>query len=135
MREFIRHPYDIPIEYSLIGNSDTENEHLNNVSEGGLCFRANGNIDPGASILIQIPIRKPKFEAKGRVIWCSKINDHYDVGVKFDDRDTELGIRMVEQVCYIEQYRKEMLLNEGRALTGQEAAVEWIGKYAKDFPR
>ena len=42
---------------------------------------------------------------------------------------------MVEQVCHIEQYKKEVLKNEGQGLSGEEAAVEWITKYAKDFPR
>jgi hypothetical protein len=41
---------------------------------------------------------------------------------------------MVEQVCAIEQYRGEVLENEGRELTAQEAAAEWIGRYAGRFP-
>jgi hypothetical protein len=42
---------------------------------------------------------------------------------------------MVEQVCHIEQYKADVLKKEGRELTGEEAAKEWILKYAKDFPR
>ncbi len=42
---------------------------------------------------------------------------------------------MIEQVCYIEQYRKEVLKKEGRKLSGEEAAMEWVEKYAKDSPR
>ena len=41
---------------------------------------------------------------------------------------------MVEQVCPIEQYRHEMLKNEGRTLSSEEAALEWIQKYAPQFP-
>jgi hypothetical protein len=41
---------------------------------------------------------------------------------------------MVEQVCHIKQYSKEILEKEGRKLSDEEAAVEWIEKYAKDFP-
>jgi hypothetical protein len=35
---------------------------------------------------------------------------------------------------HIEHYRKEVERLEGRALTSQEAAGEWISKYAGDFP-
>ncbi len=41
---------------------------------------------------------------------------------------------MVEQVCQIENYKHEVYRAEGRALTAAEAAREWIGKYAADFP-
>ena len=135
MREYIRHPSDIPLIYTLDRGSEYEREQISNVSQGGLCFRASNNIKPGSSILIQIPIRRPIFEAKGIVVWCHKTNDHFDVGIEFSNKDTELGLRMVEQVCHIEHYRKKILENEGRSLSGQEAAVEWVEKFAKDFPR
>jgi hypothetical protein len=41
---------------------------------------------------------------------------------------------MVEQVCHIENYKKEVYQTEGRLLTAEEAAVEWIHKYASQFP-
>jgi hypothetical protein len=43
-------------------------------------------------------------------------------------------VRMVEQICHIEHYRKEVLASEGRRLTTQEAATEWISKYSSKFP-
>ncbi len=43
-------------------------------------------------------------------------------------------MRMVEQVCHIERYRADVLEREGRALTGEQAAEEWIKRYAEDFP-
>jgi hypothetical protein len=41
---------------------------------------------------------------------------------------------MVEQICCIEHYREEILLNEGRELSCEEAATEWISTYAAQFP-
>jgi hypothetical protein len=41
---------------------------------------------------------------------------------------------MVEQVCSIERYRRLMESEEGRVLTRDEAAQEWIAKYAGRFP-
>jgi len=135
MRQFIRHPSDIPIEYSFSKMVADEREYLKDISQGGLCFRASGNIVPGSAIYIKIPIHKPVFEAHGVVAWCRKANGHYDVGVEFKDVSTEFSVRMVEQVCHIEHYKKEVLAKEGRRLTGEEAAMEWIAKNAADFPR
>ncbi len=41
---------------------------------------------------------------------------------------------MVEQVCYIEDYRRFVLMHEGRELSQEDAASEWIAKYAAQFP-
>jgi len=43
-------------------------------------------------------------------------------------------LRMIEQICQIEHYRKEVKLVEGRDLSAEEAASEWISRYASDFP-
>ncbi|MEI6563742.1 MAG: PilZ domain-containing protein [bacterium] len=134
MRQFIRHPSDVPIEYRLVDVANHTQDYLRNISTGGLCFSSRVDIPVGAEILIQIPLRKPVFEVKGVVTWCQPVEDHFEVGVKFIDTRTELGMRMAEQVCYIEHYKKEIFEKDGRLLTGEEAAVEWIATYAQDFP-
>jgi hypothetical protein len=135
MRQFLRHPSDIPIKYNLGNMVAHTKEYLKNVSQGGLCFRSKISIDPGSNIHIQIPISKPVFEVNGIVVWCRRTNGHHDVGVSFGDAQTEFGVRMVEQVCYIEQYKKQVLEKEGKTLSGEEAAFEWIEKHAAGFPR
>jgi hypothetical protein len=41
---------------------------------------------------------------------------------------------MVEQVCHIESYKQQILKSEGRKLSPEEAAVEWVSKFAANFP-
>ncbi len=134
MRQFIRHPTDIPIEYDIGDVAVNVKEYLNNISHGGLSFQSKICFNLGSVITIRIPVHEPVFTAKGIVVWCRKNNGNYDVGIEFEEGKTEYGVRMVEQICYIEHYKKEVLENEGRKLTGTEAAAEWIKKYAKDFP-
>ena len=40
---------------------------------------------------------------------------------------------MVEQICHVEHYRRQVRQIEGRQLDGEEAAQEWVSKYAADF--
>ncbi len=135
MREFIRHPVDIPIECHATRSKLRRREALKNISQGGLCFQTTKAVRPGHAIRITIPVREPAFEATGTIVWCQRINSHYDVGVRFADADTEFSVRMVEQICQIQQYQKSMLETEGRHLSSTEAASEWVAKYAQDFPR
>jgi len=135
MRKFIRHPIDIPIEYSVGDSADSAPPHLQNISEGGLCITTAQAVPAGSSIRIKITLRTPPFEAEGTVMWCQKKEDYYETGVKFDDDSVEYTVRMVEQVCHIEQYKNDALTNEGRLLSSEQAAKEWIKHNAENFPR
>lgn len=134
MREYIRHPSDIPIEFSLDNITKNKKEFLNNVSESGLCFQSNLFIEPSSIINVSVPFFKYKMNIKSIVVWCKRNSENYDVGVEFIDLENEFRARMVEQICYIEHFKKEVLINEGRNLTGEEAAKEWIQKFADSFP-
>jgi hypothetical protein len=135
MRKFIRHPSDIPMHYSLGDIVANKREYLKNISKGGLCFTSRESLEKGMIIKIEIPIHEPVFSATGVVVWCKKNGDYYDVGVKFTDVDSDKSLRMVEQVCYIEHYKMEVLAKEGRRLSGTQAALEWIQKFAQNFPK
>lgn len=134
MRVYIRHPSEIPIEYSISDTVAPKKKPLNNISTGGLCFRSDNSITGGTEVMIHIPLIKPAFTVKGVVVWCHEKDGNYDVGVKFMDSASEFRVRNIEQVCYIEQYRKEELQKKGRRISAEEAAMEWVAKYAKDFP-
>jgi Tfp pilus assembly protein PilZ len=134
MREYIRHPSDIPIKYSVQGSDLGFSTNLNNISNGGLCFRSTDIIGINTFIIINFPIINPEANFQGIVVWCQPVNELFDVGVKFMDQESAFRIRLIEQVCHIENYRRNVLLHEGRNLTGDQAALEWIEKFASDFP-
>ena len=77
---------------------------------------------------------QPPFEAKARVVWTREDEDGHCIGVQFLDADDAFRARRVEQVCSIENYRRQVEAREGRTLTRDEAAQEWITKYAGRFP-
>ena len=106
---------------------------LKDISVGGLCFKSTVPLSKGSRIRVRIPIEDPPFEAEAVVAWCRK-EDDYCIGVKFVDESTEFSLRMVEQACYIKHYLYEAE-KAGRQLTSDEAAHEWIIKYAAVFPR
>jgi len=134
MRSFIRHPTNVPIDFQREELVIEGNEYLKNVSIGGLAFNSKLKIDVGSVIRIKIPLVQPIFQALGRVTWCRPENGHFEIGLEFLDEKDSFRARMVEQICHIEDYKQKVLKNEGRQLSGEEAASEWIQRYAVEFP-
>jgi len=134
-RKFIRHPSDIPIEFSPAdGTPAAQVGQAHDVSFGGLSFEAEHCPAPGTIIQLRIPTVKPPFETRGIVVWCRCLAERYEVGVRFFESSDAFKARMVEQICHIEQYKRDVLAREGRKLTGAAAAREWIEKHAAKFP-
>ncbi len=132
-RAFIRHPTDIPIQIELESVVASTRNYLNNVSEGGLCFRSRVPLAVGAIIRIRIPLVSSRFECAGRVVWCESCSGRYDIGMRFLQGEPLFRMRMVEQICHIEHYRRDAARG-GRILSPEEAALEWIEKHAARFP-
>lgn len=134
MRQYIRHPFDATIRYT-VGDIVSDPKELKNISEGGLCFHSPSRITAGSRIRIEIPIEGVPFTADGIVMRCRREREGYEIGVRFDEATQDFSLRMVEQICHIKHYQREVLAKEGRQLSNDEAALEWIGKYARLFPR
>lgn len=136
MREFIRHPTSVPFQLDKL---DGEINHgistLNNVSFGGVSCLCSEPIQEGTTVNMRIECINPGFEITGKAVWCRLKNDLYEIGIEFIvSKDQVFHLRMIEQICHIEHYRNEVLKNEGRDIDSEEAACEWIKKYAGNFP-
>jgi hypothetical protein len=134
MSRFDRQPVDILIEVTTRGQMTHARHNTINLSLGGLAFRCDREFVQGDMVQIRIPFVSPPFEVEARVAWCAAHDGRFETGVEFLNQDDAFMVRMVEQVCNIETYKKEVLQTEGRALSPEEAAAEWISKYADEFP-
>ncbi len=136
IRKYIRHPSDVPIKVVL---DRVEDEHeddttVTNVSLGGLSFISQHPLEILEKVQVCIPILKKDNYLSGTVVWCEKSRDGYEVGLEFESSKEVFRLRMIEQICHIEHYRKEVEHQQGRQLSAEEAAREWISEYAGDFP-
>jgi len=128
----------VPIQVSLDlvadDSADLEDKTLTNVSLGGLSFISKQPLKVGQNASVCIPILQQDNFLVGTVVWCEKSNDGYEIGIEFEGSKDVFRLRMIEQICHIEHYRKEVNLVEGRELSSEQAAKEWIKRYADDFP-
>jgi hypothetical protein len=125
MRRFIRHTTDCPVDVHLSMVVPPGREYLRNISRGGLCFRSTVALAAGATIHITIPVAEPVFETDGFVAWCEQTADCFEVGVRFAGQDPREDL-IVEQVCQIEDFKREVWMQDGRLFNGAEAALEWL---------
>jgi hypothetical protein len=140
LREFIRHPSSIPVELIAkeCGKEATfaGTNTLNNVSIGGVSCLCSSPVEKDSVVKMTIECIDPSFEIEGRVVWSKPAGDMYEVGVQFIVCKEKLFLlRMVEQICHIEHYRNELLQKEGREISSELAATEWIEKHAANFPQ
>jgi len=124
---------DIPIEVRFGDLVAHETDYINNIGSGGLSFRSKTPLDIGILIKIKIPLNRPVFEAEARVVGCKKNYEHFDIGVEFTGQKDALRIKMAEQICLIEEYKKELCDKLGKPVSGEEAALDWIKKFADKF--
>jgi len=127
----MRHPSDMPITFRRRAGLSSG---LTNLGEGGLCFRSACAFELGDELELAIPVLGDESHFQGWVAWTRKRADGYDIGVSFCSTEEAHRARMVEQLCRIEAYRQDVQQAEGRNLSSEEAAVEWIAKFAADFP-
>lgn len=131
-RTFIRHPVDMPIDVEPL-NGGHYREGLRNLSLGGVAFSAREPWTRETRVRITISCCDPPATVVGQVVWCEPAGDHYEVGVSFLNPADAYRMRLIEQACHIQQYRLDQVVQKGRYLTLDEAAQEWIQKYAPYF--
>ncbi|MDT8375252.1 MAG: PilZ domain-containing protein [Mariprofundaceae bacterium] len=131
-RKFIRHPVDVPIQISPEYLEGHENASMRDIGGGGLAVRTCVFYKEGTRLKVRIPHVHPPFEGAGVVCWHQTLTDQYEIGIRFLDESSASRMLMVEQTIQIEKYRKR-LAAEGKVISPEDAAREWIDKYGADF--
>lgn len=135
MRNHIRHNAGIPID--IVHENNKYKFILLNVSMGGIACKGDKQFEVQTEVQIHIPQLKPDYTTRGKIVWCKKAQDLsnnglYELGIEHCGEKDKAQLRMVEQISNIEHYRIEVKTTEGRVLTGDEAAREWISIYSSD---
>jgi len=113
-------------------NHFKQNDYLRDISFEGLSFQSDRMYQKGITLTIEIPIISPTFRVVSEVIWCSKNDNAYDTGVKFLQVENGFRMKVLEQLRYIEEYRKKVYFEEGRELSCEEANEELVNYYRQD---
>ena len=137
IRKHIRHitgvPIEVSLEYAPVNLIDSEDDTITNVSLGGLSFIATDRLDISEQIKVRFPAGKENTVLDGKIVWCEKTHRGYEVGLEFDDPEEIDRLKVIEHICHIENYRKEIETREGRKISSEQAAREWVSRFAGNF--
>lgn len=126
---YIQHPTNIPLQLSAAKTQ----EFTQPAMPLGLIYNSDQAWHAGDCINIERPDLAPGMCCHGQVLWCREHRQGYQVGIAFYSSEDLYCIRMLEQVCHIDDYQREHC-NKGNTLSKDAAANEWIEKFAAHFP-
>ena len=135
MRKYIRYPIDLPVSIEKEAGDLRGSYALQNCSQGGMSFRSAVSFAPDTLVTVSMPLIASDCVLQGIIRWCIHPRDFYEIGVEFQDTNDFFRIRLIEQVCYIKHYQKERSQSDGQQLSDEQAAREWVAKYAGHFVR
>jgi hypothetical protein len=138
-RRFMRHPTTMSIACRCLGHSDVVQSSLRDASLGGLSFVSEHLFVKEDILALWFPAMNMTSPFSGVVVWCRELGGGKDgrraCGVRFRDVEMFSRVRVLEQICHIEAYRKTQAAQCRRHLSSNQAAEEWIERYASRFPR
>ncbi|GAB3483250.1 energy transducer TonB [Marinomonas epiphytica] len=131
--EFVEHPNELPLNVTAIEDQPFPPISKDRLGFVGITYLTHDAFDSGRSVQITLEEIDPNFCVRGRVAWCQQQDSGYLIAIEFPSEEDCYSVRMVEQLSHIESYRRNAK-NEGRRLNYNEAASEWIQKFAASFP-
>lgn len=131
--KFVAHPEDIPLIIEEIDYLFNQKQTLDISGFGGISYLSRESYKTGQCIQLQLTEIDPDFCVVGRIYRCDKEKDKYRIFIEFPQKEDCYYVRMIEQLSQIEHYRRKEK-QQGRRLNFNEAATEWIQKFAASFP-
>lgn len=126
---YIQHPNGVEIECLAQETTATERAYL----PVGLIVTLENDYAAGTALSINHPQLPDDLPIEAEVVWSRRQKNGFQLGLGFRTEEDLYRIRMLEQLCHIHLYQKEMR-SEGRKLSNENAAKEWIELYAAHFP-
>jgi hypothetical protein len=128
---------DVPFRCVVHIRDRVESLGLRDISDGGASFASTIKHEPGQAVELAFPTFPDRPVLAGTIAWTKADPDTpglHRYGVKFDDEKDKKTLRLVEMICHIMTYRAVQEHLTGKAISADDAAREWIEKYAESFP-
>jgi len=131
--EFIPHPSDCPIHVRRLGFKGRRRVRPQAASKLGLTYSSKQFMPPGTFVNVQIPVRGETERFRGEIVLVRETSCGFEIGIWLESDADAARARIVEQICHIESYWSQEH-RDGRPMSRQHAAQEWISKFAASFP-
>jgi hypothetical protein len=99
---------------------------IQNISLGGIACYSDEAVPTGDRITVELGIGGQHLQLEGCVVWCRAAGGHFELGLRFDEGAGDSREKAYRDLAEIERYRHEVLMLEGRQLSSDAAAQEWM---------
>mgnify|MGYP000568846003 CR=1 FL=1 len=123
-RVFERHEGELLIKVRTGKSRTFKEEFMSNISLGGMSFKSKTLIKKGTTVKIKAAAAENIPEVEGTVAWCKKNKGYCDIGVEFSETEAKFGVRMLEQLYNIENYKKEVKKKTARKRKAKKKEVK-----------
>lgn len=131
---YIPHPREIPVRVTVRKASGTVFRRLENPGLGGIRLICQQPHRPGLLVDLDVRVCGEWRQLRGLVVSLRDVEAGYEVGMGFLSRSDAFEGRMIEQACHIESYKQGISRTQGRNISAEQAAREWIGRFSATFP-
>ncbi|MGF1612447.1 MAG: PilZ domain-containing protein [Gammaproteobacteria bacterium] len=107
---------------------------LRDVGLGGFGLRSGEQLAAGQRIEMSLIGFDAPISFPATVLWCRSSGCLFQAGAHFEPSVDAFQARMLEQICYIEAFRRQIYETTGRLLSRDGVALEWIRQFASRFP-
>lgn len=127
----IDHPVSQPLDFQIHSRSAAQP-----LKQNGIYLRFQTQRPPrrGSQLLLSIEAAGETHSFRSQVVQVDRSTSPSQVVVWIGRKREAFAARMVEQLCHIAHYRLLAATNEGRSLSLERAANEWIARFAAHFP-
>ena len=143
-RTAVRHVVELPIRYRIFEDRKRSDvslslpfsvERTKDLSEGGLLFLSSQAFKVDTSLELKIPLGDRIFILERRVVHSNPDfeSQFIRIGIQFLNSDSIFKVKMAEQIHQIDEYRRKLSTDEGRAISSEEAAQRWIEEHSQRF--
>ena len=143
-RAIPRHAIELPIKYRVLGKSkeatkpqpsEDQTYKTKNISDSGLLFLSSEYFKMGTLLELTLPLRDKVFTLEGRVVHSSEDSATrlFRTGIYFASASSVFKVKLVDQIHQIDEYRRSLSIKEGRPVTEEEAAHQWIKEHSVEF--
>lgn len=136
-RKYLRHSMDAPLSCAVRSEGVETTAGLVDISDGGASISSKAKYRKGQSIELRFPVFKDCSVVPGTIAWDRTDKDspeNHRYGIKFKDDTDKAMLRMVEMICHIMTFRAMQEHLTGKSIPADDAAREWLSKYADTFP-
>lgn len=110
---------------------DARPRTIGNISLGGLACHSDEPVAVGERVAVELTLAGQTLLLHGTVARCQAEGGRFELGLRFEESPAEAQARACRELVEIERYRHEVLVMEGRQLSSDDAAREWMGRAAE----